>query len=348
MSKRPLSPLEIEGKFCCSAFPEPLLKKFGWDSCVNCSIERLQPDGSRKIDNRRCFRSHGGASKGLIKIKVKCNQEANHHTVCGTINDGVSNKENSTVVAIPHTVTPSIGCNRKSITSERWWNDLRAKNSSMKYEIANLKREKLQWHVEKSRLEIENGLLLSEIRAGKEENMQLKNELFSCKAELMKATEQLGSYKGLPPIHKETNKEYILLMVTAVLLHIMNIIMRKTQQVTRLRTLTQILFQRELFGSVATERVLREETKRYCRKILFVPWKVLQSLDLAINGGINYNGLESLRKLEGLHAYEQGCLPSRSSVQRCAALLHELGQHYIPFQKVYWIKLPKQKASNYA
>jgi hypothetical protein len=334
MSKHPLSPFEIEGKFCCSAFPEPLLKKFGWDSCVNCSIERLQPDGSRKIDNRRCFRSHGGASKGLIKIKVKCNQEANHHTVCGTINDGVSNKENSTVVAIPHTVTPSIGCNRKSITSERWWNDLRAKNSSMKDEIANLKREKLQWHVEKSRLEIENGLLLSEIRAGKEENMQLKNELFSCKAELMKATEQLGSYKGLPPIHKETNKESILLMVTAVLLHIMNIIMRKTQQVTRLRTLTQILFQRELFGSVATERVLREETKRYCRKILFVPWKVLQSLDLAINGGINYNGLESLRKLEGLHAYEQGCLPSRSSVQRCAAMLHELGQHYIPFQKV--------------
>ncbi len=97
----------------------------------------------------------------------------------------------------------------------------------MKDEIVSLKKEKLQWHVEKSRLEIENGLLLSEIRAGKEENMQLKNELFSCKAELMKATEQLGSYKGLPPIHKETNKESILLMVTAVLLHVMNIMMCK-------------------------------------------------------------------------------------------------------------------------
>jgi hypothetical protein len=55
---------------------------------------------------------------------------------------------------------------------------------------------------------------------------------------------------------------------------------------------------------------------------------------LAIDGGINYNGLKSLHKLEGLHTYEQGCLPSRSSVQRCAAFLHEVGQHHIPFQKV--------------
>ena len=101
---------------------------------MNCSIEHLQPDGSRKIDNRRCFRSHGGASKGLIKINVRYgndtnmqkesnnnkewqNQEANHHTVCDTINDGDSNKENSTLGEIPHTVTPSIGCNHKSITS---------------------------------------------------------------------------------------------------------------------------------------------------------------------------------------------------------------------------------------
>ena len=169
MSKRPLSPLEIEGKFCCSAFPEPLLKKFGWDSCVNCSIERLQPDGSRKIDNRRCFRSHGGASKGLIKIKVLCgndanmqkksnnnkerkNQEAKQHTVCGVINDIDNNKENSYLEVIPHRVTPSIGCNCKSIISERWWSDLRAKNSSMKDEISNLKMEKLQWQIEKSRL----------------------------------------------------------------------------------------------------------------------------------------------------------------------------------------------------
>ncbi len=67
--------------------------------------------------------------------------------------------------------------------------------------------------------------------------------------------------------------------------------------------LTQIIFQRVLFGSVAMDWVLGEESKRCCQKILFVPWKVLQSLDLAINGGINNNGLESLQKLEGLCDY---------------------------------------------
>jgi hypothetical protein len=68
--------------------------------------------------------------------------------------------------------------------------------------------------------------------------------------------------------------------------------------------------------------------------MLFLPWKVLQSLDLATNGGINYNGLELLRQLESLHDYEQGCLPSRSSVQCCTALLHEVGQLLIPFHKI--------------
>jgi hypothetical protein len=159
--------------------------------------------------------------------KERQNQEAKKHTVCGVINDGDNNKENSYLEVIPHRVTPSIGCNCKSIISERWWSDLRAKNSSMKDEISNLKMEKLQWQIEKSRLGIENGLLLAEIRAVKEENIHLKNDLFSCKAELMKATEQIGSYKSLPPIHKKMNKDSILLMVTAVLLHVMNIIMCK-------------------------------------------------------------------------------------------------------------------------
>ncbi len=77
------SPFVLEGKFSCSTFPEPLLNKFGWESCDNCSIQRrLQPNGSRKADNRSCMRSHGGGRKGLIRIKVCCgdteeiNQEA--------------------------------------------------------------------------------------------------------------------------------------------------------------------------------------------------------------------------------------------------------------------------------
>jgi hypothetical protein len=90
----------------------------------------------------------------------------------------------------------------------------------------------------------------------KEENSHLKKECFSSKTELMKATEVIGAYKDLPPIHKVTDKDSIFQMITAVLLHVMNIIMRKTQQVTRLHTLTQVIFQRELFGHVATERVL--------------------------------------------------------------------------------------------
>jgi hypothetical protein len=336
MSKRSTpSPFVLEGKFSCSTFPEPLLNKFGWESCDNCSIQRrLQPNGSRKADNRSCMRSHGGGRKGLIRIKVCCGdtEEINQEAMvdCVSINQSYIDKENSQV-EIPHQrVTPSsAGSNRKSI-SEKWWSDLRTKNRCLQDEISRLKKEKQQLQLEKSRLETENGLLLERIQ----EFNHLKSELFSYKAKLMKATETISSYKSLPPIHKETNKDSIMTMISTVLVYIMSIIMCKTQQVNRLRMLSQVIYHRELFGSVATARVLREETKRYCRKFLFLPWKVLQSLDLAINGGINYNGLESLRKLEGLRSYEQGCLPSRMSVQRCASSLHDLGQEIIPFHKV--------------
>jgi hypothetical protein len=143
------SPFLLEGKFSCSTFPEPLLNKFGWDSCDNCSIQRrLQPNGSRKVDNRRCICSHGGG-RSLIMIKICCgeNEESTQEAamqairVSSVINQSDEYKENIHE-EIPHRrVTPSAGCNRKSI-SEKWWSDLRAKNSSMKEEIACLKNEK--------------------------------------------------------------------------------------------------------------------------------------------------------------------------------------------------------------
>ncbi len=79
---------------------------------------------------------------------------------------------------------------------------------------------------------------------------------------------------------------------------------------------------------------MRERSTKYARKNIFLPWKVLKAINLAINGGINFTGLESLRKVEGLEEYQQGFLPARSSVQQCAANLHLLGQSLIPFEKV--------------
>jgi hypothetical protein len=147
-------------------------------------------------------------------------------------------------------------------------------------EISRLKKERRQLEMEKSRLEIQNGLLLEKINVVKEENSHLKKECFSGKVELMKATEVIGAYKDLPPIYKVTDEDSIFQMVAAVLLHVMNIIMRKTQPVTRLRTLTQVIFQRELFGHVATERVLRGETRKYsiAERCCFFPGKFYKAL----------------------------------------------------------------------
>jgi hypothetical protein len=66
---------------------------------------------------------------------------------------------------------------------------------------------------------------------------------------------------------------------------------------------------------------------------VFAPWKVLRAIDTSSVGGLNYNGLETLRGCEELHRYQRGLLPSRSSVQRAAYELHCVGQNLIPFIK---------------
>jgi hypothetical protein len=61
--------------------------------------------------------------------------------------------------------------------------------------------------------------------------------------------------------------------------------------------------------------------------------EVLDAIDLSSVGGLNYNGIETLLQVENLNRNERGVLPSRSSVQKVAYELHEVGQRHIPLQK---------------
>jgi len=134
-------------------------------------------------------------------------------------------------------------------------------------------------------------------------------------------------------IHKETDRGSMLRMLGDAILFIVNVAMFRTQPITCLRSLCEVIFDKELFGSYATEAVLKDVSLKYARKKTFLPWRVLRSIDLAINGGINLTGLESLRQVESLAEYQRGYLPSRSTVQRCALELHSLGQELIPIEK---------------
>jgi hypothetical protein len=96
----------------------------------------------------------------------------------------------------------------------------------------------------------------------------------------------------------------------------------------------EAVFDMEIFGSFQTEKVLKEVSTKYAHKTVFLPCKVLKSVDLAINGGIIFTGVEALRKVEGLADHQRGFLPSRTSIQKCAAQLHDLGQDLIPFGRV--------------
>jgi hypothetical protein len=158
-------------------------------------------------------------------------------------------------------------------------------------------------------------------------------EAEECKATLSALTDPLRDYGGFIKI---MDKNSIIMAVGGAIVGLLSVIMKKTQAVTRLRTVCEALFRSSIFGVEATKVVLAELYKKYVfceHQSLFAAWKVLRAIDTLAVGGLNHNGIETLQTVEKLKKYERGVLPSRSSVQRCAYELNEVGQQLIPFEK---------------
>jgi isopentenyl diphosphate isomerase/L-lactate dehydrogenase-like FMN-dependent dehydrogenase len=135
------------------------------------------------------------------------------------------------------------------------------------------------------------------------ENANLKAELESCKAVQLRVNDFSVEVK------KESNRVSMLKMIGEAILLLLSIIMSRTQSITRVRALYDVIFTNQLYGPVATETVVKEMSKAYARKHIFIAWKVLRSVDMAINGGINFTGVEALGQVENLGRYERGFIP---------------------------------------
>ncbi len=146
----------------------------------------------------------------------------------------------------------------------------------------------------------------------------------------MKSLDEYGSFANI------RDKVMLLGALCSIILAILSVIMSKTQPITRLRTLCDILFARAIFGVAVTAKVMKELYQKYFFKQqcdLFAPWKVLSAIDTSVVGGLNYIGLEPLPSCEDLDGYQRGILQLRSCVQKASYKLHEVGQCTILFHK---------------
>ncbi len=119
-------------------------------------------------------------------------------------------------------------------------------------------------------------------------------------------------------------------MIGTMLLTFLSTIMKGSHANNRLRTICECIFGTALFGVTATKMVLAEVYKQYIlaeQQSKFSNWWVLRAIDLSPVSGLNYNGIETLGKVEELENYERGILPSGSS----ECLLGEVYQY--DFQK---------------
>jgi hypothetical protein len=120
----------------------------------------------------------------------------------------------------------------------------------------------------------------------KEENARLARELSLCTTKLnelqsrnsnltdefmkVQARAEILKGSGMPPtLRKETDRVSMLNMIGDAILFILNVIMYQTQPITRLRALCTVLFENELYGAFATQKVEKEISTRYARKHVF-------------------------------------------------------------------------------
>lgn len=164
--------------------------------------------------------------------------------------------------------------------------------SRAREENVALARERAELSVERDQLRAENLLLSESIKES---------------APFVKSLEEYGGFC------KVTNKETLLAALGSAILAILSVVMRKTQPITRLRTISEVLFGKAIHGAAVTGKVLEELYQKYFFKEnreLFAPWKGLRAIDTSSVGGLNYNGLETLRTCEALARYQRGILPS--------------------------------------
>lgn len=138
--------------------------------------------------------------------------------------------------------------------------------------------------------------------------------------------------KGMPFVRKETDNASVLQMVGSAIVALLAVIMSKTQPITRLKVLCRVIFGGYLFGVQETKLVLHQLARDYGRNEVYKPWKILKAMDLAPKGSLNYRGIETLRRAEGLQKWELGFLPSRSNLQEKARRMYEVGQTVCPIK----------------
>jgi hypothetical protein len=311
-------------RVACGNLPLNLLRNFGWDSCSNCILGRTSEHGSDKVDAKSYCRYSGYHGKKLIAVTICLDGD----------NTLVSGSADEAKIELPIEDKENRQGGRDSQTiSRKWWDNdekisdsilenkrLEARNHTILVAVQALKKSNEIMGKKNAKLtndycQVRQDILsfLKEQEFLEEQNNNLKAELFKTKAQLLKGSEAvaLRNQTRFPQIQNEKSRPAMLQRIGSALLFILNVIMHKTQKLTRLRVVIEVVFDQELFGSTSTDHVKREQVRKYCQNIIFLPWKVLQGLDTSINGGINYNGLEIWRSVEQLQHYERGCPQKR-------------------------------------
>jgi hypothetical protein len=210
-----------------------------------------------------------------------------------------------------------------------WWAEKRDALRQLEEEKERFASEVAFLQAEKQRLSAEVDSLNQQI----EKDQSLIRDVQSRLSDAEPILREAENFGGLTKIIDKDSRANA---IGRFLLSLLAIIMKRTHPITRLRAVCDAIFGLAIFGVAVTKTVLSEVYKKYIfeeHRSKFAPWRVLRAIDLSSVGGLNFNGIETLRTVEELDPYQRGILPARSTIQKASHELHELGQQHIPFHR---------------
>jgi hypothetical protein len=231
----------------------------------------------------------------------------------------------------------------QSEIAKKWWEKKKEKLKALesKVEVQTKEINILEEDLELTASSLEDAL--EKMPALEEELAEAREAVIALEAEVTELRQVTAKMQVLADVlepfggvKKIDDKSIRVVAVSALLAAFLGVIMKSTHPLTRLRVVCEALFDKCLFGVEATTLMLQELSRKKIfdvHKKKFLPWKVLRAIDLSIGGCLNYSGVDALRSVEGLERYERGILPSRSSIQRAAYALNDLGDTIIPFER---------------
>ncbi len=213
---------------------------------------------------------------------------------------------------------------------------LKNHNTKLMKEIAEISSVNARLKAEITNWKIRTKGLIAELDQLRGEQ---KSEVEQLKKQVKKANFGVRKKDGLiSTLIKECKKalpaqrELVVGRLSTCVRTLLKILLHQKWETTQAKHLLDAIFTGGIFNGSLWKSELLARCRKEVNQRIFKPWLIQKAIDVGHAGSLNYGGLELLNKIDPLPKRSRRCLPSSTSVRRCARELEDYAKSLLPYE----------------